>query len=190
MTAIRNLNPGSLSPLHLLGGLAALAFLGFFGYAIYASFQPEPILGQAVPVTSREHIPLGQQAIDHNTDPPTSGQHYDTPAGPGFYEVAPPDEQLVHNLEHGYVIVYFSCSGLSERACGNLQNDIRQALSGAGVSRFTGTAKLIAAPRPDMDNRVTYTSWGHIYRADDFSGRELDLFIRQNLDQAPEPNAR
>ena len=42
-----------------------------------------------------------------------------------IWRTCSPDEQLVHNLEHGYVIVYFSCSGLSERACGNLQNDIR-----------------------------------------------------------------
>jgi hypothetical protein len=170
--------------------VAALAFLGIFGYAIFASFQPEPVLGEAVSIAGQEHIPLGQPALDHNTDPPTSGQHYDTPAAPGFYEVAPPDEQLVHNLEHGYVVVYFSCSDLAEAVCAGLQDEIRSAISGKGVSRFTGTAKLIAVPRPAMANRITYTSWGRLHRADAFDERELELYIQQNLDQAPEPFAQ
>jgi hypothetical protein len=178
-----------LPVLPILGGVLGVGFLVLFGYAIWASFQPEPQLGEAVPIAGQEHIPLGQKAVDWNTDPPTSGQHYDQPAEGGFYEVAPPDEQLVHNLEHGYIILYYNCAGLNDTACTALHEDIQQSMSQAGVSRNTRTPKLIAAPRQTMENRITLTSWGRIYRVDSFDSTEYALFVEQYRDQAPEPFA-
>ncbi len=186
----RNTNPARKLPiLPILGGVLGLGFLTIFGYAIWASFQPEPQLGEAVPIAGQEHIPVGQKAVDWVTDPPTSGQHYDQPAEGGFYDIAPPDEQLVHNLEHGYIIVYYNCNGLDETACADLKGSIRQSMSQAGVSRNTRTPKLIAAPRPTMETRITITSWGRIYRADNFDPDAYLSYVDQHRDKAPEPFA-
>lgn len=172
-----------------VSAVGALALVALLGYAVWAALQPVPLLGQEYPIVGAEHIPDGQKATDYNTDPPTSGQHYGQPAEAGFYEEAPADEQLVHNLEHGHVVIYYNCSELDAGACGDLQNGIRQAMESAGVTENTRTLKIVAVPRPGMDNLVTYTSWGRMYRADTFERDELLLFVEQNRNRAPEPFA-
>ncbi|HEY5571581.1 MAG TPA: DUF3105 domain-containing protein [Anaerolineales bacterium] len=172
-----------------LAGVAAIAFLALLVYAVWAAMQPEPILGEEIPIAGAEHIPEGQRAVDYNSDPPTSGQHYAQPAEAGFYEEAPPDERLVHNLEHGHIVVYYNCSGLSDTACEELKDGIRQAMDAAGVVPSTRTLKIAAVPRPGMEYLITYTSWGKLYRAETFNREEFLLFVKQNRNRAPEPLA-
>jgi len=169
------------------GGVVTMLLVGFL---VFQAVQSRPMLGEAYPIASREHIPNGQKAVDYNSDPPTSGQHYDQPAEAGFYEVAPPDEALVHNLEHGHVVVYYNCELVDEAACASLKEQIKQSMSRAGVARETGTIKLVAAPRPGMPNLITYTRWGRLYRAEGFDADEFQLYVKQNRNRlAPEPHA-
>jgi hypothetical protein len=52
--------------------------------------------------------------IKYDMVPPTSGQHFVTPESPArpFYTAAdrPKTETLVHNLEHGYTVLWYSTS--------------------------------------------------------------------------------
>ncbi|MDX1435735.1 MAG: DUF3105 domain-containing protein [Anaerolineales bacterium] len=170
-------------------GIIAVLFVGVLLYAVWDSTRPAPELGVAIPIAGREHISFGEKAVDHNSDPPTSGQHYDAPASPGYYEVAPPDEQLVHSLEHGYVVAYFNCEADPDVDCDNLIAEIQEEIRGEAISRFTRTQKIIFAPRPSMDNLVTYTSWGRILEADEFDPNQMREYITLYLDDAPEPGA-
>jgi hypothetical protein len=169
--------------------IIGIALFALLGYAIWAAFQPEPVLGEQVPIVGSAHIPEGDKASDYITDPPTSGEHYASEAEAGFYDEAPADEQLVHNLEHGYIVVYYDCEGLSSSACSGMKDDLRGAIGAAGVSEYTRTSKIIVVPRLTMENMITYTSWGWIYYADDFDREEFVLFVKQNRDNAPEPFA-
>lgn len=74
---------------------------------------------------SSEHVGPGTNRPDvkriaYATVPPSSGQHYVTPAldGRKIYTVAdrPPIENLVHNLEHGYTILWYDQSLESSQA--------------------------------------------------------------------------
>jgi Protein of unknown function (DUF3105) len=56
---------------------------------------------------SRKHLDQGQEHGPYNSDPPTSGPHYATPADPGFYTSPLEPEQLVHNLEHGQIVIWY-----------------------------------------------------------------------------------
>jgi hypothetical protein len=58
--------------------------------------------------TSREHVPEGSQHEPYNSSPPTNGPHYANPAQAGFYSSALPPEQLVHNLEHGQIVIWYA----------------------------------------------------------------------------------
>jgi hypothetical protein len=179
-------NRNLIITLSIIGGVALLALLG---YAVWAARQPLALLGEEFPIAEAEHIPEGQTATNYNSDPPTSGQHYSEPAEAGFYEEALPDERLVHNLEHGHIVVYYNCTNLSESDCSDLKASIRQAMERAGVVSSTQTLKIVAVPRPDMENLVTYTSWGRLYRAESFDEDEFLLFVEQNRNHAPEPFA-
>ncbi len=186
-TASTGILGGGISFARVILVLGGLGFLIVFGYAIWASFQPEQRLGEEFPIASRQHIPDGTTATDYNSDPPTSGQHYDTPALAGFYDDAIPDEQLVHNLEHGYVVIYYNCSNLTADACQNLKAQIQNGIDRAGLDRFTQSSKLIAVPRPAMADLITYTSWGRLYRADQFGLDQFLQYVEENRSQPPAP---
>lgn len=53
------------------------------------------------------HVPDGRQ-VTYNTIPPTSGDHWDWWARCGFYPEGMPDERIVHNLEHGNIVVSYN----------------------------------------------------------------------------------
>src|SRR3712207_6298959 len=59
---------------------------------------------------NQDHVADGTK-VAYTEFPPASGQHYAAPApfGRHFYTMAdrPPVEALVHNLEHGYTIVWY-----------------------------------------------------------------------------------
>jgi hypothetical protein len=92
-------------------GAVGIAFLALLGYGAWNLLRPKP--GQSVPQQARTHIQVGDAHEPYNTDPPTSGPHAGTVRA-GFYDEALPDENLVHNLEHGYVIIGYNCSTLEE----------------------------------------------------------------------------
>jgi hypothetical protein len=146
-------------------------------------------LGEDVPIAGADHIDEGAVATDWNSDPPTSGQHFGQWAPAGFYDDEIADGYLVHNMEHGYVVVYYNCSAVTETDCETFKSAIETAMAAAGNDPNTNTIKIIAVPRPGMDNPITYASWGHLYNADTFAPEELILYVqtyRSNADYAPE----
>lgn len=148
------------------------------------------VLGEDIPIASRDHIQEGMAATDWPSDPPTSGQHYGQWAPAGFYDEAIPDGYLVHDMEHGYVIVYYNCA-VTDTDCQTFKTAIESAIAAAGVDASTNTVKVIAVPRAEMENPVTYASWGHLYRPEAFVAEELVTYIqtfRSNASYAPEWN--
>ncbi len=167
--------------------LAGVVALVLAGYAVWGQLQPKP--GQSVPQLPRTHIQLGVPHEPYNSDPPTSGPH----AGPveaGFYDAAPPDENLVHNLEHGYVVIWYNCSALDEAGCEALKTQIKAVMDRARpVVVTTNAKKLIAVPRPTMDARLALTSWGRIDKLSSFDDMRVMEFVTRLRNQAPEPGA-
>ncbi len=150
--------------------------------------QQADTLGQAIPIAGAQHIEEGAEASNWNSDPPTSGDHYPRWAPAGFYEEVIPDGYLVHNMEHGYVIIYYNCSRLSSLDCDDFRMRIQDAMVAAGTDPNTQTPKMIAVPRPQMPNPITYASWGRLYQAENFVAEELVLFVNLYRSQAPEGN--
>ncbi len=116
--------------------LVGLVGVVIVGYILWGIFRPKP--GQSVPQLSRTHIQVDDPHEPYNSDPPTSGPRA-APVEAGFYDEAPPDEQLVHNLEHGYVIIWYNCQrspsgdgALTTGQCSQLQQQIRD---GGGARR-------------------------------------------------------
>lgn len=97
--------------------------------------------------TSREHLTEASQSGEYQQDPPTSGKHYFDPAPDGIFEEAPRDEELVHTLEHGRVIIWFKPS---------LPGDARGALK---TLVEEDDLQLVLTPREDMPYAVAATAW-------------------------------
>ena len=96
------------------------------------------------------HVPDGQ-LVEYNTAPPTSGDHLDRPETCGFYEDGLPDERIVHNLEHGNIVVSYNLSTKEE------VDQLRDALDGVGLSEIWG---VIRSYDKIPSGTVTLATWG------------------------------
>ena len=76
------------------------------GLGRYTEYQ-EGIGVEQTLMPTLNHVPETQR-VDYSTTPPTSGDHWDFWARCGFYEDGMPDERIVHNLEHGNIVVSYN----------------------------------------------------------------------------------
>lgn len=86
--------------------LVVAAFLVFLIWLFVESSKPLP--GTKVADLGRGHVSVGEQ-VDYNSNPPVSGKHYADWIRSGVYEGPKDDRNLVHSLEHGYVIMSYNC---------------------------------------------------------------------------------
>lgn len=133
---------------------------------------------------SRDHIAVGQSHPAYSSNPPTSGSHYENPAQKGIYKKELPDEQLIHNLEHGYIWISYRTDASPEI--------IKQ------LENFYGFGKkIIIEPRKENDKLISLAAWNWLDKFDSISKDSLsDIelkrigdFIDQYINQGPEPNA-
>ena len=62
---------------------------------------------------TKDHLDEGVR-VEYNSIPPTSGDHWRQWSRCGFFPVRIPDERLVHNLEHGNIVVSFNLTTSEE----------------------------------------------------------------------------
>lgn len=117
--------------------------------------------------TSREHVADLSKKIKYASNPPTSGAHYQVPAQDGAYDKAPDVKELVHELEHGRIVIWFQRSLPKQDRAGLkklfdedsyqmvLTPDTTGMTSQVAASAWTrdpvpnGTGHLLACPRMD-----------------------------------------
>jgi hypothetical protein len=156
--------------------IGVFLLIGVVAWSIQKANQP--VLGEAVPIQGQQHIAPGQSHPPYNSDPPTSGWHYAEPAEAGFYESSLPDEQLVHNLEHGHVIISYDCARLANCA------DVKTELRGL-VGRFQRW-KIVAVARENADAAIALTAWGRIAKLDSYDEDQIVAFVRRWRNRGPE----
>ena len=88
--------------------LLALLVGGGLWWVIKESSKPLP--GQFVESQGRDHISKEKwEKFKYNSNPPTSGPHDVEWIKAGIYDVPQGDGNLVHSLEHGYIIISYNC---------------------------------------------------------------------------------
>ena len=86
---------------------------------------------------------------EYRTDPPVSGAHWSSLAPPGVHLATQPDELLLHNLAHGYVIIHYNCPGFN---CWTQLLALKQI-----VDRYP--SKVILHYRPQTRTRIALAAW-------------------------------
>ena len=69
----------------------------------------KPLSGIEANQDGRTHVPEGSP-VTYNFNPPTGGDHYASWITKGFYGEPRHDGNLVHSLEHGYIIFWYDCT--------------------------------------------------------------------------------
>jgi len=143
---------------------------------------------ETIPEQGRNHIERNTPHEAYSTNPPTSGPHYADkmiPVQEGFYDETTRqiDEDLIHSMEHGYVIVWYDCTKAPDNDCAPLKEAIRKL-----IKSINGGYHLIANPRNgQMDTMIALTSWLKLRRLETFDADAIKDFIDRNINQSPEP---
>jgi hypothetical protein len=105
------------------------------------------------------------------------------------YDQPIPEANAVHNLEHGYVVIYYAASGQNA-----LSDDLRSALQDLVDEESN---KVLMAPYPGLANGFDLVAWGKLQTFDPPAAANPDDAVtvaRSFIDQfragglAPEPN--
>ena len=132
---------------------------------------------QSYRVDSNDHT---EEALDYQLVPPVGGDHFPVPGTCGFYEpgTEPPDEMLVHDLEHGAIWIAYDP---------DLDDAERSALS----SLVAEQAKVTATPLAGIDSPLVVSAWGRQLPLDSVDDPRLMQFVEtyRNSENAPEPHA-
>jgi hypothetical protein len=147
----------------VLGGIGAVLVVALLGAVLFATnvFGSDKLAGMKTLVKNgtctetdfkksmgREHTTDPKTKVVYTqSDPPTSGKHYQSPPPLMIYDVPVPQWILLHALEHGNVLVqYGSQVSAADKA----------ALRAAVLAHRSRT---LMAPYPKLGKRVVYTAW-------------------------------
>ncbi len=184
-------------------GLLTILGVGFWLYK--ETNKPQPGVGYED--LGRTHVPVGTQTF-YNSNPPTSGPHYEVWTRAGVLDAPVDDRMLLHSLEHGYVVMSYNCdlqnplvtqvnessnsaklatdsASLSEPFrtnpdCQSIKDNLNK------VFEAKGRRKLIVVPRPDLNVPIALTAWTKIEKLTQFDEAKINTFIDAYRDQGPE----
>ena len=156
---------------------AALVLLAAVGYGIsryrrnYSQNRP----GVLVPDQGRQHVALDAPFL-YNSNPPTSGPHVAIPAEWGVYPVEVHDQILIHNLEHGGILIAYR-PGINSEVIAKLE----------GIAKEFGR-KVIMAPRASNDADIALAAWTRLdkFPVSEFTKERVKAFIRAWRNKGPE----
>jgi Protein of unknown function (DUF3105) len=136
------------------------------------------------PEAGRDHIAANEQPDNWNSNPPTSGDHLGNPLPPGVYDNEQDMRALVHNMEHGYVVILYK----------NLPQDQLDQLRQFAEAR--DGSKLVLAPYSGLaQDGVALAAWRNLETMQRFNPDIVQAFVNDYMvpiatkSVAPEPNA-
>src|SRR5581483_2784265 len=101
----------------------------------------------------QEHIARNAAHVAYNSIPPTSGPHYNDAGAPtpwGIYQDPIQNEVQVHNLEHGGIVIQYSCGA----SCPEIKQQIEDFYNAwtptHKLSDWPDSTKVVVAPYPQM----------------------------------------
>lgn len=194
----------------LIGGGVAVAVLlvafVFLGAATQRAYACDSRLsptggpdGQTTGDLGNRHVAVGT-ALKYAYCPPASGNHFNERGkGPIPARFYPPASEAspggwIHNLEHGYVVVLYSC-GKDGSACPSeaelaaLRDFEANAPATAGAQACGIPSKVLTARFDSMDARFALLAWNRVVLSDTFDPGAARSFAGRWIDQAPEAGA-
>jgi hypothetical protein len=115
-------------------------------------------------------------AVTYEVNPPSGGNHNPSPSPAGIFTVAntPPDGQLVHSLEHGYIVIWHQV----DIDAGTL--DQLEELT----NRYARDVLLV--PRASLEQPVAATAWHRRLLCQRPDVEALERFVKEYRNKGPE----
>jgi len=160
-----------------------------------APVAEEPVEGSACnavvrtyPLDSASHVPVCS-AVTYGTNPPSSGHHYPVFPKFGVYDYAIPRGFYVHSLEHGGMVMTYSCTDCAGEVAEAQKLVKTQPIEAAccpGGSCDDATNRMLLTPDPGIPTRWAASAWGFTLTADCFEPAVFKSFADLYRGQGPE----
>ena len=162
-------------------GLAGLMLLAFPLAACGSDpedARPDTVIDGVIehPEQSNDHV---DGPVDYDFAPPVGGDHAAIWLDCGVYPIAIPNENAVHDLEHG--VVWFA-----------YRPDLAQDQVDLLVELYqTKPDRVIVSPYPDLESPITVVAWERSLSVDSADDPRLAEFLDAYVNgaAAPEPRA-
>ena len=146
----------------------------FFGLYKLASRPKASTPGEFFKAQSRDHIKAEATHDDYNSNPPTGGWHNAQAVQSGIYDKELPDEQIIHNLEHGHIWIAYKPDLPSEQV---------DAL--ARIALDYGS-KIVMEPRAANDAPIALVAWQQLLKLNAVDEPQIKAFIDAYRGHGPE----
>ncbi len=149
---------------------------------------------QTFPAQRRQHVEQLPKGFKYNSSPPTSGPHHPQAAPFDVYDEPVDQIRLVHNLEHGGVVIQYG-------------RDVPRAQVDELVEWYRDDPNgIVIAPLPALGDRISLGAWyspeqpegetaepparGVLAKCPRFEAEAFDAFLERYGFQGPERFAR
>jgi len=170
----------------LIGGVLGLGAVVVLVLLLFGGGSSGPAVGVGVRQADdgRGHIADGVAGGPYSSTPATSGTHWPTPTDWGVYSTALPEELVLHNLEHGGLVIWYQPTGLADGDLAALTAYVRTQVAS---ERF----KVILTPwgGSDFGHPIAVTSWNWLLYLDTADIDQVRAFLDDHYGEAPEPLA-
>jgi hypothetical protein len=117
------------------------------GTSVAAAMQAAGCTVKTATAASRKHLSSLSTKVKYNTDPPSNGTHYYQPAIWDFYTTAANPKQVLHNEEHGGVIIWWG-------------NKVPQATVDKLHTFYDSSPNaMLGTPYPTLGSKIALTAW-------------------------------
>jgi hypothetical protein len=180
-----------------IGGVLVIGVI-LIALVLVLGSEPDPSLGVQQTDNGNAHVAVGTTCRSpqapcgddpYSSLPATSGPHWD-PSGIanwGVYSTPQNESQLIHNLEHGGIVIWYDPDRLEAEGVETLSQYVTRQ-NEAGVS---GRYKFILTPwggEEELPSAVVATSWRWLLELDEADTGAIEAFASEHYGIAPEPN--
>ncbi|HET7636518.1 MAG TPA: DUF3105 domain-containing protein [Candidatus Limnocylindria bacterium] len=148
--------------------------------------------GTRQPEEGRSHVEDGTTGLTYKSVPATSGTHWIDPAnwgiygqgGSGAYADPAIESQVIHNLEHGGIEIWYQPTKIDPAGVQQLTDYVREQLRGSQY-------KFILSPwtGKDFGHPIAVTAWNWLLYLDKPDIGSIRQFVAAHYGEAPEPMA-
>lgn len=180
-----------------IGGVLVIGVI-LIALVLLLGGEPSASLGARQQDDGTQHVAVGTVCrspgdpcgpTPYSSVPATSGPHWD-PSGIanwGVYETPQPESQLVHNLEHGGIVIWYDPDSVDQEGIDSLTQLVqRQNAQGVG-----GRYKWILSPWGESEplpSPIVASSWNWLLELVEADISAIEAFASEHYGIAPEPN--
>jgi hypothetical protein len=169
-----------------IGGILVLGLVVLILVLLFGGGGNSATVGTRQVDAGRTHIDEGTQGSGYTSIPATSGPHWSSANSPGpwgVYTTAQPQERMIHNLEHGGVVIWYQPAAISTADLATLTQFVQQQIT---TARF----KVILTPwsGTSFDHTIAVTAWDWLLYLDTPDLDMIRAFIDDHINKAPESN--